>query len=205
MDKRLRINGSAYYYNYKNFQATFVQAAEASARLQNVGDVHIKGFEASVDWLPLTGLLIGGGINVLDSEIVRTSVVLAPLDGGAPSTIQGNQLPNAPKLTVNGRIRYETSVSSQLNMAFQTDFNRINKHFLEPNDRQYLAEPGYFLINGRISLMPKAGTWDGSLWIRNATNKVYRSAAQDLALALGFSEIVLGQPRTYGIEFGCKF
>lgn len=203
--KRLRVNASTYFYDYKNFQATFVQAAEASARLQNVGDVHIKGIEASVDWLPVTGLVLNGGINLLNSEIVRTSVVLAPLDGGTPTTIRGNELPNAPKLSFNGRIRYEMPVSSDLNMSLQTSFNRVNKHYLEPNDREYLAEPGYFLINGRISLSSKGGSWDSSLWIRNATDKVYRSAAQDLALALGFSEIVLGQPRTYGVEFGYKF
>ena len=205
LDKRLRVNTSAYYYDYKNFQATFVRGTEASARLQNVGDVHIKGLEASVDWLPVTGLTISGGLNVMNSEIVRTEVVLAPLNGGPATSIQGNELPNSPKLTLNGRIRYETPVSSRLNMTFQTDFNKISSHFLEPNNRQYLAEAGYFLINGRVSLMSKGGHWDASLWIRNAADKVYRSAAQDLALALGFSEIVLGQPRTYGVEFGYKF
>ena len=38
---RLRLNASAYFYDFEDFQATFVRATEASARLQNAGDVEI--------------------------------------------------------------------------------------------------------------------------------------------------------------------
>jgi len=37
------------------------------------------------------------------------------------------------------------------------------------------------------------------------TAEDYRSVAQDLFLSLGFSEIVLSQPRTWGVEVGYRF
>ena len=40
-ENRVRFNTSAFFYDFKDFQATFVRATEASARLQNAGDVEI--------------------------------------------------------------------------------------------------------------------------------------------------------------------
>jgi iron complex outermembrane receptor protein len=205
LDDTVRFNTSAFFYDFKDFQATFVRATEASARLQNAGDVEIKGLDATLDWAPVQGLTIGAGVSVLDSEIVKTDVVLAQLDGSPDATIQGNEIPNAPKFTFNGRARYEFPVSTTLAMAVQTDFNYVGKHFLEPNNRKYLEEDGYFLANARISLLPQQGPWQVSAWVRNLADEEYRSAAQDLALALGFSEIVVGMPRTWGVEFEYKF
>jgi len=85
------------------------------------------------------------------------------------------------------------------------DFSSVGSHFLEPNNREALAESGYFLLNARINFRPQDGPWYVAAWVRNLTDEDYRSAAQDLFLSLGFSEIVLGQPRTWGIEAGYRF
>jgi iron complex outermembrane receptor protein len=204
-DNRVRLNAAAFFYDYKDFQATFVRGAEASARLQNAGDVEIVGGEISLDWLPLEGLSLAAGVSLLDSEIVETEVVLPPLDGGAPSTIEGNEIPNAPGYSFSGRIRYETPVTDSLAAAFQTDFSYVDDHYLEPNNREFLAEDGYSIVNARLSLMPQDGPWEISAWVKNLSDEEYRTAAQDISLALGFSEIVPGLPRTWGVELEYRF
>lgn len=204
-DNRIRFNGSAFFYDFEGFQATFVRATEASARLQNAGDVEIIGFEASLDWIPTTGLAVNIGISVLDTKIVATNVVLPQLDGSSDTTIKGNEIPNAPSFSLNGRVQYEVPVGSQYVATFQTDFNYVGSHFLEPNNREALSEDGYFLLNGRVTLAPENAQWHVSTWVRNLTNEVYRSAAQDLIFALGFAEIAFGHPRTWGIEVGRRF
>lgn len=204
-DNTLRLNTSAFFYDYKGFQATFVRATEASARLQNAGDVEITGLEAMLDWMPTESLSLSLGVALLDTKIASTDVVLPPLDGGPETTIKGNEIPNAPKTSFNGRIGYDFAVTDNLTLALQTDFNYVSEHFLEPNNRKYLAEDGYFLINGRITLLPTDGQWQVAVWGKNLGDEEYRSAAQDLALALGFSEIVMGMPRTWGLEFEYRF
>ncbi len=202
---RVRFDASAFFYDFEDFQATFVRATEASARLQNAGDVEIKGLEASVDWLPIENLTIGLGLSFMDSEIVSTDVVLPPLDGGAESTIEGNEIPNAPSFSGNGRIRYQWPLGSSLAMAAQTDFTYVDEHYLEPNNREYLAEDGYFIANARLSLLSQDDRWSVSAWVKNLADEEYRTAAQDLALSLGFSEIVVGVPTTWGLEFEYRF
>lgn len=202
---RVRLNASAFFYDFEDFQATFVRATEASARLQNAGDVEIYGLEAALDWLATSRLSFSGGLSLLDTEIVATDVLLPPLDGGPDSTIKGNEIPNAPDVSFNGRVQYRMPVSATLEAALQTDFTYVDEHFLEPNNRKYLSESGYFLVNARATLMQQNGPWQVSAWVKNIGNEKYRSAAQDLALSLGFSEIVVGLPRTWGVEFEYRF
>jgi len=204
-DGRVRFNAAAFFYDYVDFQATFVRATEASARLQNAGDVEITGMEASLDWVPTDRLVIGAGLSLLDSEIVSTDVILPPLDGGPEATIKGNEIPNAPAVSFNGRIRYEMPLGSTYALGLQTDFNYTDEHFLEPNNREYLAQDGYFIANARVSLMPQGGPWQVAAWVKNLTDEEYRTAAQDLALSLGFSEIVTGVPLTWGVEVEYQF
>ncbi len=204
-ENRVRFNTSAFFYDFEDFQATFVRATEASARLQNAGDVEIYGLEASLDWMPIANLTLSAGLSLLDSEIVKTDVVLPPLDGGPEATIEGNEIPNAPSVSFNGRIRYQWPVGGTLAAAIQTDFNYVDEHFLEPNNREYLAEGGYFVANARLSLLSQDDRWAVSAWVKNIGDEEYRTAAQDLALALGFSEIVVGVPTTWGLEFEYRF
>lgn len=204
-ENRVRINTSAFFYDFEDFQATFVRATEASARLQNAGDVEIIGLEASLDWVPVDNLTIGAGLSLLDTEIVETDVVLPPLDGGPDATIEGNEIPNAPSVSFSGRARYQWPVSGTLAAAIQTDFTYVDEHFLEPNNREYLSEAGYFIANARLSLLSQDERWSVSAWVKNLADEEYRTAAQDLALSLGFSEIVVGVPTTWGLEFEYRF
>ena len=202
---QLRFNASAFFYDFEGFQATFVRATEASARLQNAGDVETTGLEASLDWFPTSRLGLNLGVSLIDSEIVSTDVVLPPLDGGPDTTIEGNEVPNAPSFSINGRLTYEAPLSNGFNTGVQLDVYSVDSHFLEPNNREVLAEDGYTLLNARVSFSPADGPWEVAAWVRNATDEEYLSAAQDLALSLGFSEIVMGQPRTWGLEFEYQF
>lgn len=204
-DKRVRLDVSAFFYDFEGFQATFVRANEPNARLQNAGDVEIIGLEASLDWVPTDRLDINLGISLLDTEIVETSVILPPLDGGAETTIQGNEIPNAPSFSLNGRVRYHVPIGSKFMATLQTDFNVVDDHFLEPNNRNILREDGYTIVNARIALARIDRPWQVAAWVRNIGDEDYRSAAQDLALSLGFSEIVLGAPTTWGVEVGYQF
>jgi iron complex outermembrane receptor protein len=204
-DGRVRFNAAAFFYDYEDFQATFVRATEASARLQNAGDVEITGMEASLDWLPTDRLTLRAGLSLLDSEIVDTDVVLTPLDGGPDATIEGNEIANAPAYSFNGLIRYDMPLGSNYVLGLQTDFNYTDEHYLEPNNRDYLKEDGYFIANARVSLMSQSAPWQVSAWVKNLGDEEYRTAAQDLALSLGFSEIVTGMPLTWGVEFEYQF
>lgn len=202
---RAQLNASAYFYDFKDFQATFVRGTEVSARLQNAGDVEIIGVETSLRWLVTDRLVVDGGLSWLDNEIVKTDVVLPPLDGGPATTIEGNEIPNAPSFTINGRARYELPPFVGYLPHLQFDFTWVDDHFLEPNNRAVLTEDGYVLVNGRLDFQQENGGWEAALWVKNLGDASYVTSAQDIILALGFAERVQGMPRTFGVEVGYRF
>ena len=204
-EAHLRFDTSAFYYNFQDFQATFVRSTEANARLQNAGTVHTRGLESSLEWFPIHRLTANLGVSLLHAEIVSSAVVLSPLDGGPPATIAGNEVPNAPHYTVNALVRYDAPLPGGYNLGLQTDAVKVGAHFLEPNNRDVLRENGYYLLNTRVSLSPANGPWEVAAWARNLTNQTYMSAAQDLIQSLGFAEVVLGQPRTWGVSVEYRF
>jgi len=205
MDKRMRLEASAFFYDFEGFQATFVRATEASARLQNAGDVEIYGLEAMANWAVTERFSTRLGVSLLETEIVETDVILPPLDGGPESTIKGNEIPNAPAYSFNGQFRYDLPLGSNYGARFLADFTIVDEHFLEPNNREYLEEDGYELFNARVAYGPTDDSWEVAAWVKNITDEEFRTSAQDLALALSFSEIVVGVPRTWGVGFNYNF
>ena len=205
LDNRLQFNISGYFYDFEDYQATFVRGQEVSARLQNAGDVEIYGVEATFKWLVTESLLLDGAINWLDNEIVDTDVVLAPLDGGPPTTIEGNEIANAPEWMINGRGQYDLSIGADYESRFQLDFTWVDDHYLEPNNREVLSEGGYFVLNGRVGIGPNDGPWEVALWGKNLTDEDYLTAAQDIIVALGFAERSINLPRTWGAELIWRF
>jgi iron complex outermembrane receptor protein len=205
-ERRVELNASAFFYDYEGYQATFVRSTELSARLQNAGDVEIKGLELSARWLATDNLLLDGGISLLDNEIVSTDVTLPPLDPSEPTTtIKGNEVANAPSYSINGRVRYEFPAIGGFRPNAQVDFKYLDDHFLEPNNRAVLAQDGYLLLNARIGAEQEDGGWDAAIWVKNITDEEYVVAGEDLFLAVGLGTWVLGQPRTYGIQLGYRF
>jgi iron complex outermembrane receptor protein len=205
-NRRAELQASAFFYDYEGYQATFVRGAEPSSRLQNAGDVEIMGLELALRWLVTENLLIDGGISLLDNEIVRTDVTLPPLDGSGPATtIEGNEVANAPSYSVNGRARYQLPLLLGVEPTIQLDFKYLDDHFLEPNNRAILEQDGYLLVNGRLSVKQQGGGWEGAIWIKNIADEEYVVSGEDLFLALGQGTWVLGAPRTYGVQIGYRF
>lgn len=199
-DGTIQMNGAAFYYDYKGWQATFTKTGDPTARLQNAGDVELYGIEADILWRPTDPLTLKAGFIWMDNEIVESDVVLFDYDTGVPGTIAGNELPNAPEWSFNGLARYEFAVNRALKAAIQLDAAYVGRHFLEVNNRLALSQKGYFLVNGRLSVFSDDRNWQVAVWARNLTNELYFSAGFDLALVGGYVTRYPGLPRSYGVE-----
>jgi iron complex outermembrane recepter protein len=202
---KLQLNAGGFYYDYKGYQANFVSEGEANSRLQNVGTVQIYGVETDITARPIPPLMLRLGADYLHAEIVSSDTVLLPYGTGPATTIKGNSLPNAPKVSVNGLARYDLPLNDVLKSAFQVDFNYVSSHFLEPNNRAVLKQSAYALLNTRITLGAINDKWELAFWGKNLTGKLYKTAGYDLASSFGFDLLTYGQPRTFGGELTFRF
>lgn len=99
--RRLRADLSAYFQQWSNAQVSQV-AEPATAYIDNVGDVEVRGVELSLRYLlPITGLLLDTNGSYIQS---KTTSVFTDSDGNdIPS---GTTMPNTPKFQGAATLSY---------------------------------------------------------------------------------------------------
>lgn len=202
----LRVNASAFWYDYKDKQEadyinTFVGAL---VRLTNVPRSRVRGFEADATLKLFDGLRIDASTTYLDAEVTRWP------DAGVyngtvsiPTNLSGSRLANSPEWTTNAAITYEKPISEKFlasisaDVAAKTDYStRI--FALDPST----GVAGYTLVNGRVGLRTQDDAWSFSIWVRNLTDRYYYTSA---FVGNGVFVRTNGMPRTFGFSTAYKF
>ena len=191
----LQLNASVFDYEYHDAQfygPLFDSPIGVLFGIANVGNARIKGAEGDVWWRPIQGLDIRAGIGAIDPKIVKSIV---------PGVTTGSTLPDAPKLTANGLIRY----TWQLNNELRPDISLSGTYqsriaFDVVRNPPEAIEPGYFLANAEVGLSV-GDHWRVSVWCKNLFNKIYRTQALDTSV--GWTQFY-GPPRTVGLDVAYK-
>ena len=193
LDRRLRLNFAAFYYDYRNLQVFSLEpdpnGAAPIQRLQNA-DAEIYGAEVDIQARPMSGLDINLGAAYVHATY---SDFVDPIRGD----FRGNNLDKAPRLQMTGRATYSYDISDDWTGRIGADFSYQSKVFFSAVN----AEPMAAGQHGEINLNAGFGHRDGidlSLFVRNVGNKRYRADMNDLS-SLGFYFPVYNEPRTYGV------
>jgi iron complex outermembrane receptor protein len=197
-DGVLRVNATAFYYDYKNYQA-YIFAAEPG--FNPVGTIRnlpakAKGVELELTLKPVDGLTLGANLVGMDSKI--KGVILPNGDS------VDRKLPQAPSFSGNGLIRYEMPVAGgkvaaiQANVVWQSkmSFTAISA----PDEREGAWSSGDL----RISLGSQSGSWEAAIFARNLWNDHHRIWAYDLS-TFGTAAQIYARPRTIGASFRYNF
>ena len=197
LDGRARLNADVFYYDYRDYQAFSLRL---STQIIGNSDAKLKGGEIEFTYLPTKGLTTQFGVSVLDTRIIGLPLLSDTVPGA--STPVDREMPNAPKLTVNGLVRYEWPAT---NGTWSAEVNG------KWNSRQWLEN-----INAPVDLQPSYAVadlhfgyasdrnWELNAWVKNATNKYYRVYNLDVSF-FGYNESVYGNPRWWGATFTYKW
>lgn len=198
-DGMLVLNSSAYYYDWRNMQAsteipygTPPNVIEVFS-LGNAGDAHIYGLDTDLTWRVTQELSLNAGVNLNHAKIV--------------SGTYDNQTPvQSPKLSSTVALRYQSAETIGGVRPFaQADYNyRSSIYFTLPNVVAD-SQGGYGLLGLRAGVKSADSKWEWSGWARNLTNKAY------LADAFGAGSTFLGdrhleaEPRTFGVNIRYQY
>tara|TARA_R110002096_G_scaffold434321_2_gene655527 strand:- start:1732 stop:3972 length:2241 start_codon:yes stop_codon:yes gene_type:complete len=187
------LNGSFFYYDYKDYQA-FVFDGLAQ-RVANIPATIIGG-EVELKASPMDGLDLSMGVSVLFEA--KAKDVLMP-DG----VLKDQKMPMAPDFTLNGIARYSWDVpfglaSIQVDGAYQDKVN-----FAVINHPSTIGE-SYVVMNARISIAGEDDRWEVAGFVRNFTNKRYKTYALDVS-SFSFVQAQFGRPRWWGAEVNVNF
>lgn len=213
-DDLINWTGAGFYYDYENqqvYQLLDSQSGTVSVpvpTLINAEDSRLIGMESEltvawegIRWFNSVGLIFS---EYSDFRLVNEVVSIAP---GAPAPsiskdihdYSGNQLVNAPELSLVGFIQYDWEIPDAGTVTPRFDYRFKSQVFYTPeNDGEIGANPRW-LFDARIDYKVPDGNIVIGAWVHNLTNKYYPVTAYDRKKGTGAIIYVVSEPRTYGL------
>lgn len=216
-DRLLTLNVTGFYETFNDFQAQTYNALLTTFALTNAGKLTTKGAEVEAIVRAAKGLTLSGNLAYSDTSVRGLVISCYPGQSaaqgcmtGSMQDVSGEPLTNAPKWAYTADARYATDIGDGLrgsaNLAF-TYRSQVFFNYRDPNTRQ----PGYGLLNGRVSLETRDGRYRLSVFGKNLTNRHFSSyiAAGTLdtsAKGAGYTQLLTPDAfRTVGVEAAVRF
>ena len=196
MDNQLQFNGSAFYVDITDLQATIFDTSIVNLFFNaNVGDANITGVEGEITYAPLSmeGLTFTGAYSFLDTEITEVKI---PTD----DVRAGDSLSFAPKYQFNARARYEWETSGGLTAHIMPQVVHSAKSFSD------IIVKNRDEIQGWTKLSASAGltgdSWTGEIFIDNILDSNIELNRQHIN---DVSRVSYARPMNVGARLSFKY
>jgi iron complex outermembrane receptor protein len=202
LDRRLRFNASAFYYDYQDIQVQAIP--QFTVETTNAAKATIKGFDVDFQAAVTRNLTLSGGFAVLDTKYddYRTAVLFPASRLEGPPTrfdASGNETVHAPDFT--GTFSAEYVVASAIGEIKLSATYYYNDGFWYAADNRF-KQDSYDLINASAKWTSLSGTYSVQVWGRNLGDTYYYSGG----VPTGFGDLITpAPPRTYGITLSARF
>jgi iron complex outermembrane recepter protein len=193
LDRRVRANVSAFYYDYKDLQVyTFVLRNLITVQtLKNASNAHIYGADLELQAAPTDRLNLTLSMEALHARYVDFQ--------SATADYSGNTLPAAPSVSLTASARYELPGEAfGGHLSAYVDARYRNKIFFETRNIDRLTDPARTWVNAEFGWKSGNGKLEIGLWGRNVFNETTIIEIDPIE-GLGEDEVTVGRPRTYGI------
>ena len=210
LSNTFRFNLSAFFYQLDDAQLTAVGGASNAARLINVDQVDGHGFEAELEARPVDRMVLTAGISYNSAKIDDPTAFITGCGGGCTVTdpvrpgsqgifsIDGNQLPQAPKWSVNWTAGYAVPVAGGEVYAYTDWAYRSKVNFFLYTSREFNDDS---MLEGGLRVGYRTDKWDVAGFVRNITDDTSAVGGIDFNNLTGF----VNEPRIWGVEASVKF
>jgi iron complex outermembrane receptor protein len=197
LDKRLRANVSAFYYDYQDLQVytLILRGAITVQNYTNASNARIYGAEAEFSVTPVRGLDLSLFGSWLDATYVDFQ--------SAGQDYSGNRLPNSPRASFTASARYEWPAFGG-SLAMQADATYRSKIFYDTRNVERLSDGERTFVNARLGWTTPGEHLEFGIWGRNLFDETNISDIIPIE-GLGFDLFAMGQPRTAGVYARYKY
>lgn len=224
-NRRARLNFGLFNYTVKDLQLTAVGGSANANILLNAAKATGRGFELDLQAFLSDNLLASLGVGYNDTKIKDPNLVVSACGNGqssatppapnctildpnfydAPSNsqkarIDGNPLPQAPKVTASFSLKYTQPLAGGDLYAYTDWVYRSKVNFFLYEAAEYT---GKALTEGglRVGYTWGNGKYDVAAYGRNITNQIRIVGGIDFNNLTGF----INEPRTFGVQFKAAF
>ena len=222
LDNQLRLNVSAYMYDYTNLQQHELIQAEPTSipnyNLRNV-DAEGEGFDVELTWQATDNLILTMNYGKVETEYTKWQFFDFENAATAVSRV-GEPISGMPEDQANARLDYyfegmDGEFNFHLSYAYTGDrtqgiegpelnplpYNPANITGLNADN----TISSYSIVNTRLTWESDIHPITLSLFVNNATDEEYLMQIGGQAMAVGSPVATPGLPRMWGVEFGMQF
>lgn len=201
LDRKVQLNFAAFHTDY-NDQQFFVSRIDnlgiTRSFVANAAKSRIRGLEGDLTVRPMEGLTLSGSLGHTDARYLA-------IGAGLPITTATKFL-ETPKwtYTLSGEYIADLGNAGTLTPRIDYGYRSALEHDLvnRPTGRQ----PGYGLLNARLTYQTADEAWSLSVFGTNLTNKIYTVGALTTATAtFGYDDLQYGRPREWGATLRYSF
>lgn len=205
-DRKVRANLAAFYTQHLNPQIFQLDPATFGQGSLNAKEARIKGFEFDIVARPTKLWDLNLAFGYIDAKIHDFN--------GTNNAYVGQQLPNAPKYTLNLGTGYRIPLKDDLSLRLRADYKLTGRESfqdfqLPANPDLYLYQKTFGLLDGQIGL--EGDRWGVTVFGRNLLKRRYATSAFSryiFSVALVPLATDAVQPdfgRTFGAELRVRF
>jgi len=118
--------------------------------------------------------------------------------------LRGNRLSYAPSFSMSAGFVYSLPLGGWGVADLHGDLWHSSSQFYQIDNDPKNREPEYTIYNARIRLHPEDDRFGVSFYMKNITDKLYRTVRLSLP-SLGYTYANINNPRTYGVSVDVKF
>lgn len=207
-DRRVRLNGAAFYYNYKDVQIN--RLINGFTGVYNGARAETYGAEIELDAQPSKRLRANASYQYLHGRYTSfPSAVISvprPVIGDyvqVAGDASGNTLALAPTSVISLSGTYAVPVGDG-SVDVSGNFYHNSGYYHEPDN--VARQPAYDQVNASLRWRPNE-RFSVSLWVNNLTDKPVQliNSVTGLGAYGAVPRLTYAPPRTYGVTVGAKF
>ena len=196
-DGRVTINAAAFRTLYRDIQLSVFTTYDGDGDgvresffgdFKNAGAGTVTGAELEIDARP------GGPFRWLAHAGYLDSHYDEFISAGADIADQ-QRFTNAPRWTAGLSVIGDFALASGATVTARADGNYQSKVYPTTDLSEYLAQPGYTLVNAALVFRSPRRRWEVALQGQNLSNREYRTTGYDIPV-LGLRSAYFGPPRT---------
>lgn len=201
-DGRVILNLAAFYIDWQDIQVAGRDPTDIFSFVGNAGAAEVQGLEAELTLRPARGLYATAGMSwlpvaKLSEDQVSDSIVALGK--------KGDRLPNIPRLTLNGSVRYEADLTEGWSGWVSGEGSYQSSSYIEfyPSSKNNRFRRSYGLFNARVGARNEDAGLEVALYMKNIFD-----ARPDISIVKGGGEPtvrITAVPRQIGLEVTKRF
>jgi iron complex outermembrane receptor protein len=169
-------------------------------RNENAGRSRIQGIELEGAFRVSPRFTVTGALGLLDARYKDYVSVI----NNVPTDVSDRKLKQAPDITANGSIIYQTPLTGQVEGIFRVDVAYKSAVFVDTENTPLLRQPDHAIVNASAEFRLGDSGFSVRAGVDNLTDRRIITAGYDASTSFGFTEAYYSPPRRYSLTLALR-